>query len=138
MDDKVYRLLEMNFPREIRGVIDCFANSPCEFIAEFEDGTKKSFDIYTDRRRILPDSYDDLTEEQWSREFSYRFRRLMWQYGVNQLELSERTGISTVTLSHYATGRRIPNFMNMDKIAKALGCSTDYFRYSDINRDRKL
>ena len=64
-------------------------------------------------------------------EFRQRLRRLMTRQGVSQLELSELTGIPQSTISNYLTGKFLPGFYNMDKIAKALKCSIDEFRYTE-------
>jgi transcriptional regulator with XRE-family HTH domain len=55
----------------------------------------------------------------------------MTRQGVSQLELSELTGIPQSTISNYLTGKFLPGFYNMDKIAKALKCSIDEFRYTE-------
>jgi transcriptional regulator with XRE-family HTH domain len=54
----------------------------------------------------------------------------MYLKGVNQQYLSDATGITAVTLSNYMRGKVTPNFYNVDKIAKALDCSIEEFRYT--------
>jgi transcriptional regulator with XRE-family HTH domain len=49
--------------------------------------------------------------------------------GISQCELSERTGITQPSISDYMNGKKLPSFYTVDKIAKALGCSVDAFRY---------
>jgi transcriptional regulator with XRE-family HTH domain len=53
----------------------------------------------------------------------------MCRKGVTQSDLSFATGIAQPTLSGYINGKHEPGLYAIDKIAKALGCSVDEFRY---------
>ena len=88
--------------------------------------------LYNDSTNVLtrlPNDRNNMTEEECSKEFGRRLRRIMLIKGVSQLELSELTEISRVLLSRYMNGKSNPGFYNIDKIARALDCSVDEFRY---------
>lgn len=100
-----------------------------EVLVECKDGTMLMYDDMDHTIRRLPDDSSNLTEEECKWEFGRRLRRLMRVKGITQAELSEKTGISQYLLSGYITGKRSPSFYRVDKIAKALECSTDELRY---------
>ncbi len=52
--------------------------------------------------------------------------------GITQKALSEKTGITESAISHYIKGDRVPRGVNLVKIAKALGTTTDDL----LNEDR--
>lgn len=100
-----------------------------EMVVELKNG---EFILYDDQEktfRVLPSRGDDITEDIFKTEFGYRLRKIMTRKHVTQEELSKRTGIPRTMLSSYITGRNIPSFYKADMIARALGCSTDEFRY---------
>lgn len=104
---------------------------PYELIVKTNDGETILYDDVNHSIRRLPRDSNNMTEQEVSVEFRQRLRRLMTQQGVSQLELSELTGIPRSTISNYLTGKFLPGFYNMDKIAKALKCSIDEFRYTE-------
>lgn len=56
--------------------------------------------------------------QDFERTFRYVLKREM--RNISEIELSERTGISVVTISKYRKGKAIPNARNLRKIAEAL------------------
>lgn len=104
---------------------------PYELIVKTNDSETILYDDVNHSIRRLPRDSNNMTEQEVSVEFRQRLRRLMTQQGVSQLELSELTGIPQSTISNYLTGKFLPGFYNMDKIAKALKCSIDEFRYTE-------
>ena len=104
---------------------------PYELIVKTNDGETILYDDVNHSIRRLPRDSNNMTEQEVSVEFRQRLRRLMTRQGVSQLELSELTGIPQSTISNYLTGKFLPGFYNMDKIAKALKCSIDEFRYTE-------
>lgn len=93
------------------------------------DGTTVIYDDIHRSARNLPKDSNRITEEEFRREFGYRLRRIMEYKHVSQLELSERTDIAQYLISDYINGKRTPSSYTLDKIAKALRCSVDDFRY---------
>ena len=119
---------ERQFPYVAAKAVRHHAESPLDLVVELGNGERYIFDDEMQSIRQLP-ATPDLSEQAFKKEFCVRLRKLMARYNVNQIELAERTGIHEVTISRYLTGRSIPSFYAIDKIAKALGCSTDAFRY---------
>lgn len=100
-------------------------------MATLEDGTRYLYYSDTNIFSRLPNDPEDMTEDECRKEFSRRISRIMLYKGITQKILSERTGIPQSRISDYITGKRSPSFYNVDKIAKALGCSMDRLRYYD-------
>lgn len=100
-----------------------------EVYAELDDGRRVLYDDADNSIRRLPANSRTMTERECLVEFGLRLRKIMNDRGISQIELSERTGISKPVLSLYMNGNRNPGFYNVDKIAKALGCSIEDFRY---------
>lgn len=129
--ENTLRNFSFYFPTIAESMRDCHEGGPFELIVTCDDGTKILYnDMYGTIRR-LPASSDSLDEDDFKREFAYRLRDLMLIKNVTQKELSERTGINTNNISRYVNGKNVPSFYAVDRIAKALGCSTDVFRYLD-------
>ncbi|MGN0836589.1 MAG: helix-turn-helix domain-containing protein [Akkermansia sp.] len=66
-------------------------------------------------------------------DFSQTFTRLLKQSCLSQLELAERTGIHKQTINRYATAKTVPGWVELLKLADALGCSLDSFRTGELS-----
>lgn len=128
-DDILWQNFVRQFPLVADRVQAFRAESPLDLVVELTNGERYIYDDEWLSIRKLPDSPMGLSEQQFKREFGVRLRKLMDRNNVTQLELSSRTGIDNRTISRYLTGRNLPSFYAIDKIAKALGCSADAFRY---------
>ena len=124
------RNLKMLYPRLAADAVEFIDNGPFEIIVKTVSGDVYSYDDVEDSIRRLPSNCNEMTEDECKKEFGIRLRQMMMFKAVNQLELSERTGISQPAISNYITGRTAPTLYNIDKIAKALGCSIDTFMYN--------
>ena len=103
-----------------------------DLLITFYDGRKIMFDRYTGYHRyVFYDDVNQLTEEQEKREFAYRLRSLMGRRGIGQEELAAMIGTSQTMISHYVSGKFMPNAIILRKIAKALNYSMDDFFYRD-------
>lgn len=99
-----------------------------DLLITFKDGKKYLIDIFTKyHKEIFYDDINELTEEQEKREFAYMLRTIMNHRRITQEELAERSNTSQTMISHYMTGRCIPNAIKLNKIAKVLKCSMDDF-----------
>ena len=58
--------------------------------------------------------------------FKERFRQGLKESGLTPLSFSEKIGVPVETVNEWATNLRLPNAMNVVKIAQALGVSADY------------
>lgn len=78
--------------------------------------------------RVVSRMYTELDSEDqkefaWRFEFGRRLDEMMLTKHISREELSERTGISTGSISNYITGKRAPTMGKLIKIKEALGCS---------------
>lgn len=56
-----------------------------------------------------------------------QIRKYREEAGITQLELAERANLSRTTIVNYETGRRIPRWDHMEKIAAVLGKKMEAF-----------
>lgn len=85
--------------------------------------------IFKACRYLRPDNDGDIDDAVWRKMFGLFLQRRMRKRGVLQRELSEMTGISTVTLSSYMQGKSLPNVLNLKRLADALDCTMDDFAH---------
>lgn len=55
-----------------------------------------------------------------------RISRQIKTLGLKQLDVCNKTGLSTTALSQYCTGKRVPDTVSLYKIAMALGVSMEW------------
>jgi transcriptional regulator with XRE-family HTH domain len=58
--------------------------------------------------------------------FSERLRRAREAKDLSQTGLAERCGLQPSAISHFETGRRLPSFDNLKRLADALSVTMDY------------
>lgn len=61
-----------------------------------------------------------------AREITNRMAELLSKNNMSQKDLAKNAGITESAVSHYIKGNRVPRGVNLMKIAKALGTTTDY------------
>lgn len=96
-----------------------------EIVIRHGDGKVFLYDNTNKTFRRIPSSDENITEEDFKREFGYKLRKVMYLKNVTQDELSIRTEIPQSVLSRYISGTNMPSFYKVYKIAKALECSMD-------------
>lgn len=100
----------------------------------FKNGEKFIYDtLMNTHRLIFYENVNELTEEQEAKEFARKLLKMMQRKFITQEELAERIGTSQTMISRYITGECIPNYRVVVKLAKALNCMTDDFRYDDYS-----
>lgn len=124
-----YESAGLYFPETMKKVIDGKNVSHYDIMFHLNDGDTVLYNSADTTIRTLPQNDRELTEEECKKEFGIRLLNIMRRNGVTQSELSERTGLSQPRLSNYITGKVAPTLYTLDKIAKALHCSVDEFRY---------
>lgn len=118
------------FPRIADEVVEYEdSTDSSEILVKTNSGESYIFDTFDKSLYRLPNDSKTLTEDECRREFGRRLRKIMVRKGLTQCELSNMTGIPQPMLSKYLVGKSAPGFYNVDKIAKALNCSVDEFRY---------
>ena len=131
--DYTHRNLIGRFPGMVEEAIAIREYRGGELLLVMPDGTEWLYSDLHRNVRQLPKDLHNLSEEECLSEFGRRLYDIMCREGINQMALSEITGIPQPVLSNYMSGRTCPSFYKVDKIARALGCSVDDFRYD--NRD---
>lgn len=102
--------------------------SSMQLLVELDDGSKVLYDYAENSFRYIqpyPTDNEEEIEKRWRQEFALRLRSKMYEKAMGQEELSNITGISRTMISHYITGKYIPNIYNTSKLAKAFGCTVD-------------
>lgn len=131
MKDDIIRHFSMYFPSFFKRAVEIRPDKYNTLFVRLDDGDSLIYEDTDHYIRRLPDDKDNMTEDELKREFSYRLKRIMYVKGITQEVLAERTGLSQPAISQYLSGKRIPNFCAIDKIARVLKCSVDDLRYID-------
>ncbi len=69
---------------------------------------------------------------------SERLKELMKYYGINQTELSKRTGIPKSAISMYVSGQRSPRQDRLSDIADAYGINEAWLMGYDVEMKKEL
>ena len=64
-----------------------------------------------------------------------RIRELLKKNGMTQVDLAEKCGLTSASVSRYVCGRRIPNGNTIAKIATSLHVTADYLLGNDNECD---
>lgn len=123
--------VKLYFPFIANDVVSYYEKGKHELILKLKDGTSVSYDDYDRTIRNLPSDSYNMSEKEFKIEFGIRLSRLMHMKGITQMDISNKTGIPQPMISSYITGRNLPSFYKVDKLAKALGCSMEDLRYTD-------
>ena len=94
-----------------------------------DSGEVLIYDDHNKSVRTLPRNSEEMTEEEFRREFGYRLRRIMEYKGVIQSVLSERTNIPQYLISEYINGKRTPSSYTLNKLSIGLKCKMDDLMY---------
>ena len=65
-------------------------------------------------------------DNAWAKQFGDRLKRLIHKSGKTQKQVAYEIGMDESVLSHYITGKHIPNVYVAELLANALDC--------DVNR----
>lgn len=131
MEDYIFENMQTYYPFLSEKMISFEKVGPYELIIKTSDGETTLYNDSNHSIRRLPRDSKNMSEEEVSIEFRQRLLQKMFRRDMNQSELSRLTGIPQPTISSYLTGRTLPSFYNLDKIARVLNCSADDFRYTE-------
>ena len=130
MQDRIKENAKNYFPLVFKHTVEFIPEDRMTMVMRLDSGESFLYDDYDNTIRRLPTNSADMTEQEVRREFCFRVRQIMLIKGISQVELSEMTGITQPALSNYLSCKTTPGFYAVDKIAKALNCSVDDFRYT--------
>ena len=129
MNEGIHRGFELHFPDLAQRMVDDRVDGIYGFIITLDTGEHVLYDPAEHIVRFLPMDSNNMSEEECRLEFGRRLRRKMQSKGITQGMLSEKTGLYQSQISKYMRGETLPGFYAIDRIAKALDCSIDEFRY---------
>lgn len=113
-------------PALARRVCDWYPAGEYEVVLVLDDGSKVQYEGLNHTYRWLREHAEQsdglLTEDEYKREFSYKFNRLMEANGHGQRSLAEATGISQSAISKYVRGEALPGYYNLMKFSHAFNC----------------
>ena len=126
MWDSVLAEFEQEFSTIAVDVVDWYPSGQMEITVKTENGDKYVYNwLYKSIRIVHSVDHDlEMEEEDWRKSFVHMLTHKMYRLGLSQDILSERTGISRVTISKYVNGKATPSSYNIRKLARALKCST--------------
>lgn len=115
---------KLYYPELVDNVASYYEDRLGYLIVEMRDGRML---VYDDENSNLMDQ----SKFTCKKDFGTRLRLIMRRRCITQKELSEKSGISVSTISHYMNCQRSPSFEVACLLANALGCSIEDFRYTD-------
>lgn len=125
--EPVFREIEWHWPDLYNDIVDWYPSAQMEITFKTSNGNKYAYDWIGHTLMFIcsveDDNYKNLEEDTWRLNFSKSLVSKMRKLGVSQDTLSERTGISRITISKYINCKATPSTYNVYKITKALKCS---------------
>ena len=86
---------------------------------------------------VFPDQKEKPAGEFNAKALGNNIALWMGKRGLTQRELAEKTGTTTVSISRYITGNRVPSGPKLYQIAKALGCTADDIMQGVVAGEKK-
>ena len=99
----------------------------CDTIFVLSYGERILFDTLSKGMKRLQHHEDneELTDDEWHREFRRKLRKKITLSRLSQKELSDILGVSENTVSNYVNGKSYPNVQVLRKMCKTFKCTTD-------------
>lgn len=72
------------------------------------------------------------------KDLGYRLKKILDAKGMNQSDLARATGITVSGISLYINSSRVPSAVQIQRLCKALGVSSDYLLGIDGDNFEKL
>lgn len=133
MSNYLYEEFELYFPNIAEKTVAFEEDyESFEVTVKLRNGDHLIFDNLEKSIRRVPNFSMTMNEDVYKKEFGRRLIRIVRRKGLTQKELSDLTGISERTLARYTCGKSIPSLLHVDKIARALNCSVDEFRFFEL------
>lgn len=128
MQKYIMHMIEVYHPDILQNCTEIIFKGDAATI-KMKNGESLLYTSLGDGFRLLPYDSNNMTFDECKQEYSIRLKNIMYQKGISQIELAKNTNIQQSIISRYVSGATLPSFYNADKIAKALDCSLDDFRY---------
>ncbi len=122
--ETMFQDIEKNHQDIYDQIEDWYTSGNWEITMRLRDGSRWKYDGYEKLLYKIPRDEDVSTDaDEYNREFARRLYRRMRDAGIGTEELSERLGISRVTMSKYINGHTTPNLSMLMKITRILNCT---------------
>lgn len=72
------------------------------------------------------------------KDLGYRLKKILEAKGMNQSDLARATGITVSGISLYINSSRVPSAIQIQRLCKALGVSSDYLLGIDGDNFERL
>ena len=129
--DQIFERFKTIYPELSKQVTSYHMDGRFVLAMKLADGGVRLWDEFDRTLRRLPSNFESMSDEQYRQEIGRRLYKIMYRNSVTQEQLASMTGIAQSQLSGYISGRVMPNFRALDKIARALHISLDELRYVD-------
>ena len=113
-------------------VADYYRSGKYEVTLIFKDGRKRYYNYLNKTLQTIGPRNIECDDDTWKRDFAIVLKRKMKDRFMTQKILSDRTGISTVSINGYINGRTMPTARNIQRLAEALECSVSELIDFDI------
>lgn len=128
----VFRTFSIYHPDLVEKMVDWSDESILAILVEIDDGRVYLFDSLGDTYRLMRRDTNEMSDEEVANEFSKRVMRMIMLRGLDQKKLADRIGVNENTISRYITGKSLPNYVTISKIAKALDCDIKDLFYEGV------
>lgn len=123
--DRILNEFERNHSDIVGHVVDWYPNGKYEVVAILDDGTRVIYNCLEGTARYIhcrSADTNELDEDEWRKIFAIKLLQKLRDKSLTQLELSEISGVSKISISLYVRGKALPSLYNLTKIANALNC----------------
>lgn len=125
IDEHIFENFKLWYPNFAEQTERWEPSGKMEITAHLFDGRTIVYDDIENTFRYVRDVKNPIDledEEKVAEEFSYNLQRMMNYQGMTQLDLSEASGLSHISINNYLSGRTSPTVKNVCLLAKALDC----------------
>lgn len=122
---------KQRYPNWAAEIIQCQPKHSHAIRVTLKNGDQIDYNLRTHSSRyrnadqVFDASPDDITDDDCRADFSMNLYEQMKTKGFGQVDLAERTGLSTAMISKYLTRKATPTITSLRKIAYALECHPD-------------
>lgn len=110
-------------------IVEWYPSGHYEFTFKTDNGVTHTYNWRSGKVYCIKDikyfDENEYSEEKTRELFKYTLNAKLNDICMSQEYLAKETGISKVTINKYCTGKALPNYINIGRIAKALGCSVN-------------
>lgn len=117
------------YPSVAEKAYACLRMNNDELLVRLSDGIDILYNELDYTYITLPKNRASMTDDDYKKEFAYCLKRAMLRQEINQMELSEQSGVSQGGISEYLSGKHLPNYIHICKLAGVFHCSIADFRY---------